>query len=49
MVTVEVDVPDEWLKTRGTGVWYCDRDIPARNVKGVTRYGVVSREEFSVS
>lgn len=49
MVTIEVDVPSEWLKTRGVGVWYCDCDIPARMVRAVTRYGVVSRESVKAS
>jgi RNA:NAD 2'-phosphotransferase (TPT1/KptA family) len=41
VVVLAVDVPRGWLRKHGQGLWYCDRDVPASRISGITVYKTV--------
>jgi hypothetical protein len=35
VITIEVDVPREWLRRSRKGLWYCVRDIPPERFRRI--------------
>jgi hypothetical protein len=43
VVVIQVDIPRDWVRHHGGGLWYCDRNVPAARITGVHSF----RMEFS--
>jgi hypothetical protein len=46
ITTLEVDVPNSWLKRRNKGVWTCERVIPPSRILGLVTKEAIGTEEI---